>query len=324
MSRRNAFTTGRVYETVLRKERRGDYLGGTVQVIPHITDEIKRRVIEGAGDADIALSKSAAPSAISKACRSSKRRVRSSLSSVPARDADASDAGAVHRHRRRNQNQADTAFREGIALDRFAARYSAVPLRPRNRSELAQENRAVHQRRRARGDPACRMSTRFIAFPACCKAQGLDQFVLERFGLQCKPAPICRSGIAWSMARLNPATHGQYRDGRQVHRFDRCLQVGERSDETRRHSDRTRKSKSNTSIPKALSITRYGLLEGKDGILVPGGFGVRGVEGKIAAVKFARENRIPYLGICLGMQVAVIEFARDVVGLERCQQHRVR
>ena len=148
MTKRNNFTTGQIYESVIRKERRGDYLGGTVQVIPHITDEIKGWIRSGAGDAEVARRRSGR--------HGRRHRVAAVSRSDPADGHHARsrqrllhppDAGAVHSDGRRDEDQADAALGEGAARDRHPARRRAVPRRPAGSRRRPAQDRAVHQRR---------------------------------------------------------------------------------------------------------------------------------------------------------------------------------
>ena len=314
LSRRNAFTTGRVYETVLRKERRGDYLGGTVQVIPHITDEIKRRVIEGAGDADIAIVEIGGTVGdieslpFLEAARQlklelgSQRAMLMHLTLVPyiATAGETKTKPTQHSVKElrsiglqpdillcRSDHEVDLSSRKKIALFTNVEERAVIPL---------PDVDTIHR------------------IPSLLKAQGLDQFVVERFGLQCKPADLSEwdrvvDGEMNPQRTVNIAMVGKYTD---------LIDAYKSVNEALKHAGIQSHTKVKIEYIDSESIIDKGTgcLENKDGILVPGGFGVRGVEGKIAAVKFARENRIPYLGICLGLQMAVIEFAREVVGLK--------
>ncbi len=313
LSRRNAFTTGRVYETVLRKERRGDYLGGTVQVIPHITDEIKRRVIEGAGDADIAIVEIGGTVGdieslpFLEAARQIKlelgaqRTMLMHLTLVPY------IATAGETKTKPTQHSVKELRSIGLQPDVLLCRSDhEVDLSSRKKIALFTnvEERAVI--------PLPDVDT-IYRIPSLLKAQGLDQFVVERFGLQCHPADLSEwdrviDGELHPQRTVNIAMVGKYTN---------LIDAYKSVNEALKHAGIQSHTRVNIEYIDSESIIDKGTgcLEGKDGILVPGGFGVRGVEGKIAAVKFARENRVPYLGICLGLQMAVIEYARDIVGL---------
>ena len=313
LSRRNAFTTGRVYETVLRKERRGDYLGGTVQVIPHITDEIKRRVIEGAGDADIAIVEigGTVGDIESLPFLESARQIKLELGSQRAMLMHLTlvpyIATAGETKTKPTQHSVKELRSIGLQPDILLCRSDhEVDLSSRKKIALFTnvEERAVI--------PLPDVDT-IYRIPSLLKNQGLDQFVVERFGLQCHPADLSEwdrviDGEMHPQRTVNIAMVGKYTN---------LIDAYKSVNEALKHAGIQSHTRVKIEYIDSESIIDKGTgcLEGKDGILVPGGFGLRGIEGKIAAVKFARENRVPYLGICLGLQMAVIEYARDVVGL---------
>ena len=314
LGRRNAFTTGRVYETVLRKERRGDYLGGTVQVIPHITDEIKRRVIEGADDADIAIVEIGGTVGdieglpFFEAARQLKVELGTSrcllmhLTLVPF------IATAGETKTKPTQHSVKELRSIGLQPDILLCR-SDHEIDESSRKKIALftnvEERAVI--------PLPDVDT-IYRIPSLLRQQGLDQIVVERFGLQCPPADLS----AWDRV-IDGELHPQRSVNiAMVGKYTNLIDAYKSVNEALKHAGIQSYTRVNIEYIDSETIidNGTGCLEGKDGILVPGGFGSRGVEGKIAAVQFARENRIPYLGICLGLQVAVIEFARNVVGLK--------
>ena len=314
MTRRNNFTTGRIYQDVLKKERRGDYLGGTVQVIPHITDEIKRRVIEGAGEADVALVEIGGTVGdieslpFLEAVRQlkvelgSRRALSMHLTLVPY----IATAGEVKT--KPTQHSVKELRTIGLQPDVLLCRSE----RPIGNSELRKialftnvEERAVI--------PLLDADT-IYKIPGMLSKAGLDAFVVERFGLECD-TPDLSDWADVTDRKLNPerevtiAMVGKYMD-----LLDAYKSLIEAID----HAGIRSRTKVKIQYIDSEDIENNGtsVLEGVSGILVPGGFGHRGVEGKIMTAQFARENKIPYLGICLGMQVAVIEFARHVCGLE--------
>jgi len=314
MTRRNNFTTGRVYETVLRKERRGDYRGATVQVIPHITDEIKRRIIEGAGDADLAIVEIGGTVGdieglpFFEAARQLKlelgarRAMLMHLTLVPY------IATAGETKTKPTQHSVKELRSIGLQPDILVCR-SDHTIDEQSRRKIALftnvEERAVI--------PLPDMDTVY-RIPLELRRQQLDDLIIERFGLDCPQADL----TDWEEViegELNPraevciAMVGKYTD-----LVDAYKSVNEALQHAGIHS-RTRVDIRYIDSEQ-LETEGLGALEGVDGILVPGGFGRRGVEGKIAAVRHAREQGIPYLGICLGLQVAVIEYARHVAGLE--------
>ncbi len=312
MSRANNFTAGRVYEHVLRKERRGDYLGATIQVIPHITDEIKDRIIKGAGDADVALVEIGGTvgdiesQPFLEAIRQlrievgAKRAMLMHLTLVPY------IATAGETKTKPTQHSVKELRSIGLQPDVLVCR-SDHPIDLSSRRKIALftnvEERAVI---------GLEDVDTIYRIPSVLHAQGLDDFVVERFGLECGGADLSE----WERvvdAKLNPdrqvtiAMVGKYMD---------LLEAYKSLIEAISHAGIQSRTKVNLRYIDSEDIEQQGtsLLDGVDAILVPGGFGLRGVEGKIATVRYARENRIPYLGICLGMQVAVIEYARHILG----------
>ena len=313
MSRRNAFTTGRVYETVLRKERRGDYLGGTVQVIPHITDEIKRRVIEGAGNADIALVEIGGTVGdieslpFLEAARQLKLELGSNRAMLMHLTLMPYIATAGETKTKPTQHSVKELRSIGLQPDILVCRSDhEIDLNSRKKIALFTnvEERAVI--------PLPDVDT-IYRIPSLLQAQGLDQIIVERFGLDVPPADLSEwnhviDGEINPQRTVNIAMVGKYTD---------LIDAYKSVNEALKHAGIQSHTRVKIEYIDSESIidNGTGCLEGKDGILVPGGFGLRGIEGKISAVRFARENRVPYLGICLGLQMAVIEYARDVVGL---------
>lgn len=314
MSRRNNFTTGRIYQDVLKKERRGDYLGGTVQVIPHITDEIKRRVIEGAGDADVALVEIGGTvgdieslpflEAIRqlKVELGSSRALNMHLTLVPY----LKTAGEVKT--KPTQHSVKDLRTIGIQPDILICR-SEVPV---DQSSIRKISLFTNVEERA-VIPLPDADT-IYSIPEMLRGYGLDKIIVERFNLECPEADLSE----WADVKerkLNPEREINIAMvGKYMELLDAYKSLIESIDHAGIHS----RTKVNIEYIDSEEIEKQGtdLLKGKDAILVPGGFGHRGVEGKIETAKFARENKIPYLGICLGMQVVVIEYARNVAGLE--------
>jgi CTP synthase len=313
MSKRNNFTTGRVYQHVLSKERRGDYLGGTVQVIPHITNEIKRRVIEGAGDADVALVEIGGTVGdieslpFLEAVRQLKVEVGGSralfmhLTLVPY------IATAGETKTKPTQHSVKELRSIGIQPDILVCR-SEQPLDESSRKKVAMftnvEERAVISLPDA---------DTIYNIPAMLWEQHLDEIVTERFRINCKAADLSE----WNRvadAFLHP--EGEVTIA-MVGKYMELLDAYKSLIEAISHAGIALRQKVKIEYIDSERVEREGtgILEGYSAILVPGGFGERGVEGKIQAVRFARENKVPYLGICLGMQVAVIEYARNVAGL---------
>ncbi|MFT6287986.1 MAG: CTP synthase [Alcanivorax sp.] len=315
MKKSNNFTTGRVYATVLRKERRGDYLGGTVQVIPHITDEIKRRVVLGAGDADIAIVEIGGTVGdieglpFLEAARQLKvemgpsRALLMHLTLVPY----IATAGEIKT--KPTQHSVKELRSIGLQPDILLCR-CAVEIEESARKKISLftnvEERAVIPLLDA--DSIYRI-------PGALHSMGLDSFVVDRFNIPCPPADLSEWDDVVERVFREPvgtvtvAMVGKYMD----------LQDAYKSlNESLTHAGLQTGAKVNIKHIEAEEIERNGtdVLADADAILVPGGFGDRGVEGKISAVRYARENNIPYLGICLGMHVALIEIARNVCQLD--------
>ncbi|EAT12040.1 CTP synthase [Bermanella marisrubri] len=314
MSSRNNFTTGRVYQDVLRKERRGDYLGGTVQVIPHITDEIKRRVYSGAEGADVALVEIGGTVGdieslpFLEAVRQlkvelgSKRALSMHLTLVPfiATAGETKTKPTQHsvKELRSIGLQPDILVcRSDHRIDSGSLRKIALFTNVEERAVIPLEDADTIYR-----------------IPELLKQTGLDDYVIDKFGLECDEADLSE----WDEvidAKLNPEHEINIA---MVGKYMELLDAYKSLIEAIDHAGLKNRTKVNIEYIDSEIIERDGadVLAGKDAILVPGGFGNRGVEGKIRTVQYARENKIPYLGICLGMQSAVIEFARNVCGLE--------
>jgi CTP synthase len=313
MTQRNNFTTGRIYENVIRKERRGDYLGGTVQVIPHITDEIKNSVKAGADGYDVAMVEIGGTVGDIESLPF--------LESIRQMAVELGHDNVLFMHltllpyiptagelkTKPTQHSVKELRSIGIQPDILVCRADrAVPEDERRKIALFTnvEERAVIS--------AIDVDS-IYKIPLDLHRQGLDDIVIEKLRLDAKPADLSEwEGVVDALQ--NPtgeatiAMVGKYVDLTESYKSlsEALTHAGIH---TRTHV-RIRYVDSET-----IETDGIGVLDGADGILVPGGFGERGVEGKIAAVQYARERGIPYLGICLGMQVAVIEFARHVAGL---------
>ena len=312
--KRNNFTTGRVYETVIRKERRGDYLGGTVQVIPHITDEIKRRVIDGAGTADVAMVEIGGTVGdieslpFLEAIRQlwvelgPQRCLFIHLTLVPY----IRSSGELKT--KPTQHSVKELRSIGIQPDVLLCRCEReIPADARAKIALFSnvERRAVI--------PALDADT-IYRIPLLFHSHGLDQIVCEKLRLQAPEADLSEwqavvDALESPDAEVDVAMVGKYVDLADAYKS---------LNEALNHAAIHTRTRVNIHYVDSERIETEGthMLAGMNAILVPGGFGSRGIEGKIAAVRYAREQAIPYLGICLGLQVAVIEFARDVAGLE--------
>ncbi|GGO63474.1 CTP synthase [Bowmanella pacifica] len=314
MTSRNNFTTGRVYEEVIKRERRGDYLGATIQVIPHITNEIKRRVIEGAEGVDVAIVEIGGTvgdiesQPFLEAIRQlgteigRERALYMHLTLVPYMAA----SGEVKT--KPTQHSVKELRSIGIQPDILVCR-SEAQLPANERSKIALFTNVADKAVISLKDVDS-----IYRIPAMLKSQGLDELVVKRFGLSCPEADLGE----WEQvlyAESNP--NGEVTIG-MVGKYVALPDAYKSVNEALKHAGLKNRLSVNIQYIDSQDIESKGtvLLEGLDAILVPGGFGERGIEGKITAARYARENKLPYLGICLGMQVAVIEYARNVAGLE--------
>jgi len=313
MTQNNNFTTGQVYETILRRERRGDFLGGTVQVIPHVTDEIKRRIVAGAGDHEIAVVEigGTVGDIESQPFLEAVRQMRGELgyqnsllihlTLVPY------IATAGETKTKPTQHSVKEMRSLGLQPDFLLCR-SEVALEEEQRKKISLftnvEERAVI--------PVMDASTVY-KIPRMLHEWGLDQFVLDRFNIT-KPAANLQQ---WDQVVKNQIHAEGEVTIAMVGKYMDLLDAYKSLTEALVHGGIHNKTKVKIRYIDSEKLNEnHELLEGVDAILVPGGFGTRGIEGKIHAVKIARENNIPYLGICLGMQVAVIEYARNVCWLD--------
>ncbi|WP_077530765.1 CTP synthase [Vreelandella utahensis] len=313
MSKRNNFTSGRVYEEVIRKERRGDYLGGTVQVIPHITDEIKRRIVEGAGDVDVALVEvgGTVGDIESQPFLEATRQLRVEvgpqralfmhLTLVPY----ISTAGEVKT--KPTQHSVKEMRSIGLQPDILLCR-SEHEVDASSQRKIALftnvEERAVI--------PLCDAPS-IYRVPRMLHEMDLDQLIVERFNLNVGPADLSEWDQVFEWEQNPDKTVTIAMVGKYMELLDAYKSLIEALSHAGLHTRTDVKMKYVDS--EDLEREGEAALQDVDGIVVPGGFGERGVEGKISAVRYARENGIPYLGICLGMQVAVIEYARNIAGL---------
>ena len=314
MTKRNNFTTGRVYETVLRKERRGDYLGGTVQVIPHITDEIKRRIVVGAGEADIAIIEIGGTVGdieslpFLEATRQlrvevgRRRALFMHLTLVPY----IATAGEVKT--KPTQHSVKEMRSIGLQPDILICR-SEIPTDQSSRRKIALFTNVEERAVISLEDADC-----IYKIPMMLHSQKVDEFIVEQFGLDCKPADLSE----WQAVVDAEAASKEKVTVAMVGKYVELIDAYKSLTEALKHAGIKNRIKVEIKYIDSEQVYQQGteLLAGADAILVPGGFGERGIEGKIKTVKYARENKIPYLGICLGMQVAVIEFARHVARLE--------
>ncbi|MCQ9121783.1 glutamine hydrolyzing CTP synthase [Rodentibacter pneumotropicus] len=315
MTKRNNFTTGKIYSEVLRKERRGDYLGATIQVIPHITNEIKDRVIAGAQGHDVVIVEVGG--------------TVGDIESLPFLEALRQLAVQVGREH--------TLFMH-LTLVPYIPTAGEVKTKPTQHSVkellsigiqpdvlICRSDRMIPPNERAKIALFCNVPERAVIslkdvnsiyqIPALLKSQGLDDFVCERFRLNCQDADLSE----WEQVlykQANPV--GEVTIG-MVGKYTELPDAYKSVNEALKHAGLTNRLSVNIKYIDSQDVETKGVevLQGVDGILVPGGFGYRGVEGKIRTAQYARENNVPYLGICLGMQTALIEYARNVAGLAK-------
>ena len=313
MTRRNNYTTGRIYLNVIQRERHGDYLGGTVQVIPHITDEIKRCIVAGADDAEVAMVEIGGTvgdiesQPFLEAIRQMRvemgadRCVFMHLTLVPY----IATVGEIKT--KPTQHSVKELRSIGIQPDILLCRTDR-PLPANERKKVALFTNVPESAIISAVDV-----DNIYKIPRLLHEQKLDEIVVRLFGLQLPVADLSEwDAVVESMANplheVNIAMVGKYMDLADSYKS---------LSEALTHAGIHTRTRVKINYMDSEEVERQGVqgLRGMDAILVPGGFGVRGIEGKIATARFARENHIPYLGICLGMQVAVIEYARNVVGL---------
>jgi CTP synthase len=314
MTKRNNFTTGQIYESVIRKERRGDYLGGTVQVIPHITDEIKHFIRMGAGDADVAIVEIGGTVGdieslpfLEAIRQMSLQQGRNNtcfihLTLVPY----IPSAGEIKT--KPTQHSVKDLREIGIQPDVVLCRADR-PLPQDERRKIALFTNLEEKAVISAVDVDC-----IYKIPGLLHAQGLDEIVCRKLELQPPPANLeAWDRLVYSLE--HPATSV---DIALVGKYVDLTESYKSLTEALTHAGVANNARVNIHYIDSEVIERdgTGALEDKDAVLVPGGFGKRGVEGKIKAIRYARENKIPYLGICLGLQLAVIEYARHRAGLE--------
>ncbi len=314
MTKRNNFTTGRIYENVIRKERHGDYLGATVQVIPHITDEIRRCIQEGANGADVAL--------VEIGGTVGDIESQPFLEAIRQMGVEQGPSNVVYMH---------------LTLVPYIATAGEIKTKPTQHSVkelrsigiqpdvlLCRADRMLPDDERRKIALFTNVPVRAVIsavdvdniykIPRLLHEQGLDEIVVEKLHLNVRKANLAEwDKVVYSMehptGEVEIALVGKY-----IHLTESYKSLSEALTHAGIHAD----TKVNIRYvdSERLETEGTGALQNVDAILVPGGFGERGIEGKIKAVTYARQNKLPYLGICLGMQVAVIEFARNVAGLK--------
>ncbi|HUN25238.1 MAG TPA: CTP synthase [Steroidobacteraceae bacterium] len=313
--RNSNFTTGRIYERVIAKERRGDYLGATVQVIPHITDEIKRSIQLGANEADV--------------CMVEIGGTVGDIESLPFLEAirqlgvELGRSNCVYMHltlvpivggpgsgeikTKPTQHSVKELRGIGIQPDVLLCRCrQALPEEQRRKIALFTnvEERAVISAVDADD---------IYKIPILLHEQGLDEIIVDKLRLDVPPTDL----VEWRQVVNSKGNPDGQVDIAMVGKYVQIRDSYISLNEALTHGGLKTRTRVNLHYVESTDIEQYGTraLEGMDAILVPGGFGERGIEGKIQAVRYARENRVPYLGLCLGMQVAVAEYGRHVLGL---------
>lgn len=313
MSKKNNFTTGRIYSDVIRKERRGDYLGATIQVIPHITNAIKERILQGCEGNDVTLVEIGG--------------TVGDIESLPFLEAirqlavDIGRENALFVHltlvpylktsgevkTKPTQHSVKELLSIGIQPDILICRSEmGIPAHERHKIAMfcnVSENAVINMKD----------VDSIYKIPALLKSQYLDQLVVDRFHFDVPEADLSD----WEQVLYQQAnTTGEVTIG-MVGKYVELHDAYKSVNEALKHGGLKNRLQVHIKYIDSEDVEVKGtdVLAGLDAILVPGGFGKRGIEGKIAAAKYARENGIPYLGICLGMQVALIEYARDVAGM---------
>src|SRR5229473_3337091 len=324
MHRNNNFTTGQIYDSVIKKERRGDYLGRTVQVIPHVTDEIKAFIARGAGEAEVAIVEIGGTVGdieslpFLEAVRQMGLELGAHntcyvhLTLVPY----IKSAGEIKT--KPTQHSVKELRGIGIQPDALLCR-SDRPIPEDEKKKIA-----LFTNVQANAVISVWDADSIYRIPWMLHQQMLDEIVCHKLGIIAKPADLkvwkkLVEALEHPQHEITIAMVGKYVDLTDSYKSlnEALVHAGihARSRVNIRHVDSETIEKDGTGA----------LLKGVDAILVPGGFGKRGVEGMMKAIQYARENKIPYLGICLGLQLAVIEFARNVVGADVVnERHRHR
>ncbi|EOR24126.1 CTP synthase [Cytobacillus oceanisediminis] len=315
LTKYNNVTTGKIYSTVLRKERRGDYLGGTVQVIPHITNEIKERVYRAGREtnADVVITEigGTVGDIESLPFLEAIRQIKSDIGRdnvmyihctlVPYIKA----AGEMKT--KPTQHSVKELRSLGIQPNVIVVR-TEKPISEDMKDKIALfcdiDNKSVIE---------CRDADTLYTIPLALQEQNLDQIVCDHLKLKCQEADMTEWIELVDRVRNLSKTTKIALVGKYVELQDAYISVVE----ALKHAGYAFDADINIDWINAEHVTKENvqeLLQDADGILVPGGFGDRGIEGKILATQYAREQKVPFLGICLGMQVASIEFARNVLG----------
>jgi len=313
LSQKNNFTAGRIYEEVIKKERRGDYLGATIQVIPHITDEIKARVIDGAGDADVALVEigGTVGDIESQPFLEAVRQLKVELGSERALFLHLTLVPYISTAGETKTKPTQHSVRDlrsiGIQPDILVCRSDhEIP-------ESARKKISLFTNVELAAVVSLEDTATIYSAPILLHNTGIDEIILQRFRLECPAADLSE----WESvveATLNPDREVNVA---MIGKYMELLDAYKSLIEAIKHAGIQTRTRVKMRYIDAETIDKEGfsVLEGVDAIVVPGGFGERGIEGMISTAQYAREQKIPYLGICLGLHVAVIEYARHVLKL---------
>lgn len=314
MKKVNNFTTGQIYESVIRKERRGEYLGKTVQVIPHITNEIQDYIHRGAEGFDVAIVEIGGTVGdieslpFLEAARQLSLRLGRNAAAFVHLTLVPYIASAGELKTKPTQHSVQKLREIGISPDALLCRADRrIP--DDERAKISLFSNVLEEAVISVWD----VDT-IYKIPQMLNDQGLDKIVCDKLGLSPRPADLSM----WSRLVQSLENPKQEVTIGMVGKYVDLTESYKSLTEALRHAGIHTDSRVNIQYIDSEEIESKGsdVLAKYDAILVPGGFGKRGVEGKIAAARFARENKVPYLGICLGMQVALIEYARDVAGLQ--------
>lgn len=310
----NNFTSGKIYENVIKKERRGDYLGGTVQVIPHITNEIKRCIKLGADHFDVAMVEigGTVGDIESLPFLEAIRQMRMELGAQRAIFIHLTLVPYIATSGETKTKPTQHSVKElrsiGIQPDILICR-SEKPLSLNDRTKIALFTNVERE-----GVISLEDAKSIYQIPMILHEQGLDEIVVRKFGMtDLKPADLSE----WKQVVEAQAIQTMTVKIAMVGKYTELNDAYKSINEALIHAGIHTQTRVEIVYIDAEVIEQQGasVLVGLDAILIPGGFGTRGVEGKIAAIQYAREQKVPFLGICLGMQTAIIEFARHVVGL---------
>ena len=315
LTRKSNFTTGQVYDSVIRKERRGDYLGGTVQVIPHITNEIKSKILDNARGADIAIVEVGG--------------TVGDIESLPFLE-------AIRQFR--TDRGHDSVLYIHLTLVPYIATAGELKTKPTQHSVkelreigiqpdilLCRCDREIPRDMKSKIALFCNVREEAVItardvstiyeVPAVYHEQGLDERIIDFLNIWTKAPDLS----AWERIVKRVKEPSSETTIAIVGKYVELTESYKSLSEALNHGGIANDCRVNLKYVDSESLERHGIgnnFSGVDGILVPGGFGERGSEGKIAAIRYARENKIPFFGICLGMQMAVVEFARNVCGIE--------